>query len=382
MNYTVRVDTIREIEQELEKWAKKIPLGYRLGMYYQDPAIQRAQFVLALTYSYVQLRLYRPFLHYDIETIEQTKLRLSTGLSPCASACIQACQNIIELCEDMCRWGFLTEASWPAIRILTSCMLTLLYITIMHQDPHEEVVLLKSLATGRKLLNIMEKRSYQARRSKTIFKIIISSLSIKFDHIREKLMRYELEAPNVRQCDLSSVSGASTALLGEKVFTLSSKTYLRSRSLKVHKQDGVKNNAVHLSYPKSPHHERNESTPLQPDLSFGQIGERNMQNFTTPASQTLYASLKTEDSPIQDPSEPSNAPAYFSSSMPKPTPGSSLMSVSTIGAQQEESNGSWMHAFDSMSYTGNIYSPVKDLIGGTSPHIDDINELSDIWDWF
>ncbi|EHK20961.1 uncharacterized protein TRIVIDRAFT_51089, partial [Trichoderma virens Gv29-8] len=170
MNYTVRVDTIREIEQELEKWAKKIPLGYRLGMYYQDPAIQRAQFVLALTYSYVQLRLYRPFLHYDIETIEQTKLRLSTGLSPCASACIQACQNIIELCEDMCRWGFLTEASWPAIRILTSCMLTLLYITIMHQDPHEEVVLLKSLATGRKLLNIMEKRSYQARRSKTIFK--------------------------------------------------------------------------------------------------------------------------------------------------------------------------------------------------------------------
>ncbi|QYS99395.1 Zn(2)-C6 fungal-type domain-containing protein [Trichoderma simmonsii] len=41
MNYTVRVDKIHEIEQELEKWATMIPLGYRLGTYYQGPAIQR-----------------------------------------------------------------------------------------------------------------------------------------------------------------------------------------------------------------------------------------------------------------------------------------------------------------------------------------------------
>lgn len=126
--------------------------------------------MLALTYSYIHLRLYRPFLHYDIETCEQTKPRRSTVLSPCASACVQACRNIIELCEDTCRWGLLTEASWPTIRILTSCMLTILYITLMHQDPYEEDMLFKAFATGRKILHIMEKRSHQARRSKTIFK--------------------------------------------------------------------------------------------------------------------------------------------------------------------------------------------------------------------
>lgn len=124
-----------------------------------------------MTYSYIQLRLYRPFLHYDIEASGQSKQQDSTGFSPCASACIQVCQNIIALCEDMCRRGLLTEASWPTIRILTSCMLTLLYITIMYQDPHDEDTLFKALAIGRKLLDILEKRSIQGRRSKTIFKV-------------------------------------------------------------------------------------------------------------------------------------------------------------------------------------------------------------------
>ncbi|KAL7905830.1 fungal-specific transcription factor domain-containing protein [Trichoderma velutinum] len=382
MNYTVRVDKIQEIEQELETWAKTIPLGYRLGTYYQGPAIQRAQFVLALTYSYIQLRLYRPFLHYDIETTGYTKTQHNISFSPCTSACIQACQNIIELCEDMCRWGLLTEASWPAIRFLTSCMLTLLYITIMHQDPYEEDTLFKSLATGRKLLHIMEKRSYQSRRSNTIFKIIISSLSIKYDHIREKLMKYEMDAPVVRQCDLSSVSGVSTALLGEKVFTLSSKTYLRSRSLKLHKQNGLKNDLPHVPQSQTLYGELKGATSSQPRLLLDETGQRSGQNLYIPTSEARNVLLKTEDSPVGGSSEPSNAPASSTSSVPTSMQGSSLLAESTTGLHQEELNGSWMHALGSMNYTGNVYSPVKDLIGGTSPPMGDINEFSDIWDWF
>lgn len=41
VNYVVKVDTIRGIEQDLEKWVKEIPAGYRLGTYYEDRAVQR-----------------------------------------------------------------------------------------------------------------------------------------------------------------------------------------------------------------------------------------------------------------------------------------------------------------------------------------------------
>ncbi|KAL6862090.1 fungal-specific transcription factor domain-containing protein [Trichoderma novae-zelandiae] len=382
MNYVVKVDTIRGIEQDLEKWVKAIPLGYRLGTYYQDRAVQRAQFVLALTHSYINLRLYRPFLHYDIETSDQTKHRRSRGLSPCASACIQACQNIIDLCQDLCRWGLMTEANWPTIRILTSCMLTLLYIAIMRQDPDEDDMLYRALTTGRKILHIMEKRSHQARRSRTIFKIIISSLSLKFGHIREKLMKYELEAPNVRQGDLSSVSEDHTALLGGRIYTLSSKRYLRSRSFKPRLPNDSKNDGNWLSPPNSGHRELKEANPQQPRLSSDQTGQANMSLIPTPASTTINASLKSEDSPISGPMETSNAPGSFIPSASRPTQGNVLMAGPTMELPQDGPTGSWMNAFDSMTSTGSIYSPMKDLIGSISPHLDDINEFSDIWDWF
>ncbi|KAL7928925.1 fungal-specific transcription factor domain-containing protein [Trichoderma chlorosporum] len=383
MNYTVRVDTIRGIEKDLEKWANMMPLGYRLGTYYKDPAIQRAQFVLALTYSYIQLRLYRPFLHYDIEVTEQVKRGHSARLSACGSACIQACRNIIELCEDMCKWGLLTEASWPSIRILSSCLLTLLYMTVMRQDPQDEDALFKSLATGTKLLNIMERRSYQAQRSRTIIKIIISSLSIKFNHIREKLVKYELKGPDIREGDSSSVSEVSTALLGEKVFTLSSRTNSRSRAVGLGMRNGLKYDITGLSHSHSLHQELEEPDLPRTYLPLDQTRQIHMQHFTPPTSETPKAPLKSEDSPITNLTESSTASACFVvPSIPRPAPESSSVIQPTMELHQEEPNGGWMNAFDSMSYTGNVYSPMKDLIGCTSPHMDDSNEFSDIWDWF
>ncbi|KAL7941936.1 fungal-specific transcription factor domain-containing protein [Trichoderma barbatum] len=363
MKYIVKVDTIREIEKELENWAKMIPLGYRLGSHYQEPALKR------------------PFLHYDIET-EQNSLRQNVGLSPYASACIQACQNIIELCEDICRWGLLTEASWPAIRILTSCMLTLLYITIMHKNPHEDDMLFKALATGRKILHIMEKRSLQARRSKTIFKIITSSLSIKFEHIREKLVKYELEAPNFRHKDPSSVNEETTALLGEKVFTLSSKGYLRNFSPEVLLQNGLKHDTVRPVRLNNVHRELKDASLLQPHLFSYQSSQGNTPIGTVLSLEALSASPRIENSIIKDSSERSHASWCFIPSAPRPTPGSSFLAGPTMGLHQEEPRGSWIHAFESTNNTGSVYSAVKDQMGGTSPQMDDINEFSDIWDWF
>ncbi|KAL6875984.1 fungal-specific transcription factor domain-containing protein [Trichoderma longibrachiatum] len=375
MSYVVKVDTIRSIERDLEKWVMEIPLGYRLGTYYQDRAVQRAQFVLALTHSYINLRLYRPFLHYDIEKSSVTQSGKSSGRSPFSSACIQACQNIIDLCQDICRWGLMTEATWPTIRTLTSCMLTLFYIAIMHQDPDEEDVIYKAMTMGRKLLLIMEKRSHQARRNVTLFKIITSSLSIKFDHVREKLMKYELEAPAIRQCDLSTVSEEYTALLGERVYTLSSKRYLTSRII------GSPNEEIQPSQSSVVHREPNELNSQQPQMSTDQAGQ-GIPLIPTPASTIFDASLKAEDSPITGTAVASNAPGCCVPSASRSMQGSCLMAGPTMELPQDGSNGSWMNAFDSVTSSGTMYSPMKDLLDNISPNLGDINDLSDIWDWF
>ncbi|TFB01739.1 Activator of stress protein [Trichoderma ghanense] len=359
VNYVVKVDTIRGIEQDLEKWVKEIPAGYRLGTYYEDRAVQR------------------PFLHYDIETSNSTQGQKSTGRSPFASACIQACQNIIDLCQDICRWGLMTEAVWPTIRTLTSCMLTLYYIAIMHQDPDEEDMIYKALSTGRKLLQVMEKRSHQARRN-----IITSSLSIKFDHVREKLMKYELEAPNIRQGDLSSVSKEYTALLGERIFALSSKRYLRSCSFNPHFQNGSPNKTNHSSQPNILHRDLKEANAQQPQLSPDQTAQGNVPLIPTPASTIITTSPKGEDSPATGLVATSDAPGSFIPSALRPMQGNFLMAGPTTELPQDGPNGSWMNAFGSATSSGLMYSPMRDLLGNISPNLDDMNDLSDLWGWF
>ncbi len=41
VSYAVRLDTIREIEKDLYRWSEAIPRGYRLGSYYEEPALQK-----------------------------------------------------------------------------------------------------------------------------------------------------------------------------------------------------------------------------------------------------------------------------------------------------------------------------------------------------
>ncbi|KAL7808394.1 fungal-specific transcription factor domain-containing protein [Trichoderma gracile] len=382
MNYVVKVDTIRGIEKDLEEWVKGIPLGYRLGTYYQDRAVLRAQFVLALTHSYINLRLYRPFLHYDIETSNQTRRPQSSGRSAFASACIQACHNIIDLCQDICGWGLMTEANWPTIRTLTSSLLTLYYIAIMHQDPDEEDMIYRALTTGRKLFQVMEKRSHQARRNVTLFKASQLPLSIKYDNVREKLAKYELEAPTIWQCDLSSVSEEYTALLGQRVYTLSSKRYLEGRPYNQRLQKGSPNEGDQPSRPDGVYRDPDEASMQQQLRSADQMVQGNVPLIPTPASTIFDASLKTESSPNTGPVAASDAPQCCVPSTSGSLQGSCLMAGSTMELPQDGPNGSWMNAFNSATSSGAMYSPMKDVLGNIAPNLEDMNDLSDIWDWF
>ncbi|KAH0490206.1 hypothetical protein TgHK011_001686 [Trichoderma gracile] len=345
MNYVVKVDTIRGIEKDLEEWVKGIPLGYRLGTYYQDRAVLRAQFVLALTHSYINLRLYRPFLHYDIETSNQTRRQQSSGRSA------------------YLRMGIDDR-------------------TIMHQDPDEEDMIYRALTTGRKLFQVMEKRSHQARRNVTLFKIITSSLSIKFDHVREKLVKYESEAPTIRQCDLSSVSEEYTALLGHRVYTLSSKRYLESSPYNQRLQKGSPSEGARPSQPDGVYGDLNEASLQQQLRSADHTGQGNVSLIPTPASTIFDASLKAENSPNTGHVAVSDAPQCCVPSTSGPLQGSCLMAESTMELPQDGPNGSWMNAFDSATSSGAMYSPMKDVLGNIAPNLEDMNDLSDIWDWF
>ena len=121
--------------------------------------------MLCITFAHIQLCLYRPFLHCILENADPPNLS-ARGSSSCAAACIQASQTIVALCEDMFKRGFLGGMDWPVPRLLTSCLMTLLYVIIVSRKPREADSLCESFATGRRILTHLAKRSFTAQRSK------------------------------------------------------------------------------------------------------------------------------------------------------------------------------------------------------------------------
>ncbi|PTB47739.1 hypothetical protein M431DRAFT_101623 [Trichoderma harzianum CBS 226.95] len=167
---TVAFSAVRELESELVQWAKKLPLPLRLGVTISRSPVQRAHYMLYLTYAHTQLCLYRPFLHYVSSHALGPVCSVSSAFS-CAIACIDAAQNIVALCLDMFKHGLLAGPNWIAIHILFSSMSCLLYSILMSRATYQAEMIFKDISKSRKILNFLAKTSFHARRAKITFMV-------------------------------------------------------------------------------------------------------------------------------------------------------------------------------------------------------------------
>ena len=133
----------------------------------------RAQYMLCISYAHVHLYLYRPALYYAIRPLKPRLLL--DDLSSYATLCIQASQNIVALCKDMCKRGLLNGGNWPAIRMLCSSILILFYIILVSRGSYEPEPMFKSLATGRKVLNHLAKESFPSNRCRVMLVVRVKS---------------------------------------------------------------------------------------------------------------------------------------------------------------------------------------------------------------
>ncbi|KAF3055344.1 Activator of stress protein [Trichoderma lentiforme] len=213
---TVAFSTVRELESELMQWAKKLPLSLRLGATTTRNPVQRAHYMLYLTYAHTQLCLYRPFLHYMSSISLQSECSVSSA-PLCAIACIDAAQNIVALCLDMFKHGLLAGPNWIAIHILFSSMSCLLYSILMSRATYHAEMIFKDISKSRKILNFLAKTSFHARRAKITFTVMVSNIPSNFAAIRDRLFEFDVETSN----DLNHDSPDDSPRLSEESYTAS-----------------------------------------------------------------------------------------------------------------------------------------------------------------
>lgn len=86
-----------------------------------------------MTYSHVQIVLYRPFLHYLTQM--DSEAQLDERKSRCALACATASQDTIAIAQEMDTRGFVCAASWPSVYTTFLATVSLIFFTVMSRNP-------------------------------------------------------------------------------------------------------------------------------------------------------------------------------------------------------------------------------------------------------
>ncbi|KAJ5118392.1 hypothetical protein N7448_010101 [Penicillium atrosanguineum] len=217
---SVSMDKLKGIEEEFHQWARGMPDLYALGNNIENS--QLTAFTLCITYAQAQIYLYRPFLQHLMTCAGDPNLPENTNAKWLATICIQACENIIMLCDDMYRRGLLSGGNWLVSRALFNSTLTLFYVVLTFSDTLQTRSILRCLALGRKVADRIAKRSVPGHRWKVMMKVMIATLPSCARHIQERLLGLEHKIPDLAlyQTELRVPDDTYTASLGKQTMNL------------------------------------------------------------------------------------------------------------------------------------------------------------------
>lgn len=182
----INPDVLKGIETKFKDWAADPSHNLRLGAYFgNDQALTyvpfdmgdaeltcpRAQFTLCIVLAHAQLYLYRPFLQYFTNSSENASSSEHLDLPLLATLCIQACENVIMLCEDMYRRGLLVGGNWLVSRALLSSTHTLFYVILTTSQTGPARSIARCLALGRKVSDRLAERNSPASRWKVMMTV-------------------------------------------------------------------------------------------------------------------------------------------------------------------------------------------------------------------
>lgn len=176
-NYSVSSSKLHEIEQDLQAWLENLPMQLRPGgdtprelrkyavrsahsLEYAN-APNRAQYLLRMAFSHVQMLLYRPFLHYVSRPKHQgcDKRLYASGAN-----CVNVARKIVHTARDMSNQGILNGAYWFTMYTCFFSVITLVYFVLENPDDTTSLEVLRDAETGRELLSSIKELSLAAKR--------------------------------------------------------------------------------------------------------------------------------------------------------------------------------------------------------------------------
>ena len=138
----------------------------------------RIQHLLRMAYAYIEMFLYRPFLHYVSRDVQAKNV--DERSSACAAACVSVARNIIHLSADMKKKGLLMGSYWFYMYTTFFAVISLVFFVLENPNSSQSIEILRDAHEGRDTLAGLAKRSLAARKC-------TSTLMVSREHCASKI---------------------------------------------------------------------------------------------------------------------------------------------------------------------------------------------------
>ncbi|OKO91666.1 Activator of stress genes 1 [Penicillium subrubescens] len=160
--YVVNNAKVREVENDLRNWMTSLPTHLQPGPA-SSKDLTRAQHLLRLAFTHVQITLYKPFLHY----ISQSRVDDLTS-NQCyayAAACVDVGRNTIYNARQMEKQDILTGPYWFSIYTTFCATLALTFNVWENAEVENALGTIKDAEYGR---HVLTRLAYQSTAAESL----------------------------------------------------------------------------------------------------------------------------------------------------------------------------------------------------------------------
>ena len=122
----------------------------------------RVQQLLRMAYAYVQMFLYRPFLHYATKSSHHPNTDKRSYA--CAAACVSVSRNVIHITQEMTRRGLLVGSFWFVMYTTFMAIMALVFFALENPESKSSEDIIQDAMTGKNILAALAKHSMAADR--------------------------------------------------------------------------------------------------------------------------------------------------------------------------------------------------------------------------
>ena len=115
-----------------------------------------------MAYAYVQMFLYRPFLHYVSKTSHHPNTDKRSFA--CAAACVSVSRNVIHITQEMNKRGLLIGSFWFVMYTTFLAILALVFFALENPDSRSSEDIIQDAIIGKDILANLARQSMAADR--------------------------------------------------------------------------------------------------------------------------------------------------------------------------------------------------------------------------